>query len=602
LDTLAKHGVVFSRAYSHVPLTPPSHATLLTGTYPQFSQLEYMGQPLAKDIPYLPEIFHRRGYRTGAFVGSMILDPKNVTAVGFDRGFDTYNAGFHRRAVGEDRFRSVERRAGEVVERATGWLAKGGGRPFFLWIHCYDPHGPYEPPEPYKSRFAAEPYDGEIAYTDSAMGGLLKTLHARGLYDNSLIVVTADHGEAFGEHGERHHGVFLYDETIHVPLLIKLPKDRFAGKKIDVRVGLVDIAPTVLKGAGLAVSPAMQGESLVAMMTSPSAGATLADRSAYSETIYAHRAFGWSALRSWRTGKYLYIQAPRRELYDQTSDPSATHNLAADAKAVSDILASQLDEFHRRTSTTAGESANLTPEQAENLRALGYLSSNANAGKGADEGGADPKDKIEVANLLTQALFDAQDGRDEDAVPRLEQVLQLEQNTPVAYLELGKAYVRLKQYQKAVPVLKIAVEKLPDDGSAHFQLGRAMVETKDWAEAAPEFEAAIARTPKSAELHFYLAVVYERTQRIPDAIKEFKNTVALDPKHFRANLLLGRLFGMQGKAAEALPYLKTATKLDPESVEAHTFLANVYFMLGQESNSKHERELGERLQEKQTAQ
>jgi tetratricopeptide (TPR) repeat protein len=289
-------------------------------------------------------------------------------------------------------------------------------------------------------------------------------------------------------------------------------------------------------------------------------------------------------------------------LYDQTSDPSATHNLAADAKAVSDILASQLDEFHRRTSTTAGESANLTPEQAENLRALGYLSSNANAGKGADEGGADPKDKIEVANLLTQALFDAQDGRDEDAVPRLEQVLQLEQNTPVAYLELGKAYVRLKQYQKAVPVLKIAVEKLPDDGSAHFQLGRAMVETKDWAEAAPEFEAAIARTPKSAELHFYLAVVYERTQRIPDAIKEFKNTVALDPKHFRANLLLGRLFGMQGKAAEALPYLKTATKLDPESVEAHTFLANVYFMLGQESNSKHERELGERLQEKQTAQ
>ena len=205
-----------------MPLTSPSHATILTGTYPQFNHVNYMGDPLDKALPFLPDILHKNGYRTAAFVGALVLDPKKL-APGFDRGFDVYDAGFHRRRPGEDHYQSLERRGEEVVSRALAWLSKRPAGPFFLWVHLYDPHDPYSPPEPYKTRYQANPYDGEIAYTDATVGKLVDRLRTQGLFDGTVIAVMADHGEAFGEHGETHHGIFLYDETIHVPLLLKLP-------------------------------------------------------------------------------------------------------------------------------------------------------------------------------------------------------------------------------------------------------------------------------------------------------------------------------------------------------------------------------------------
>src|ERR1700686_5174162 len=252
LDTLARESVVFTHAYSQVPLTAPSHATILTGTYPQFHQVNDFQVPLAQDLPYAPAILRARGYRTSAFVGAMVLDPHAGFARGFDRGFDTYDAGFHQARPGEDRYHSMERRGGEVVAHALAWLNQHPRRPFFMWLHLYDAHDPYDPPEPYKSKYAAAPYDGEIAYVDSAVGKFLNDLRTRGLYDGALIAVMADHGEALGEHGEDTHGFFLYDETIHVPLVIKLPgaasagRDS-AGKKIDNRVGLVDVLPTIFQ-------------------------------------------------------------------------------------------------------------------------------------------------------------------------------------------------------------------------------------------------------------------------------------------------------------------------------------------------------------------
>src|SRR5579864_4926292 len=223
LDALARQSAVFLRAYCQVPLTTPSHAAILTGTYPQFNHVSDLGSPLAEDLPYLPDILHKHGYRTAAFVGSQVLDPKSATAPGFDRGFDTYDAPFHFRSEGEDRYDSVERRGMAVVDSASAWLDQHPQGPFFLWLHFYDPHDPYDPPPPFKAQYSASPYDGEIAYMDSAIGKLLTTLRSRGLYDQTVIVVVADHGEAFGEHGEWSHGLFLYDETIHVPLVIKLP-------------------------------------------------------------------------------------------------------------------------------------------------------------------------------------------------------------------------------------------------------------------------------------------------------------------------------------------------------------------------------------------
>jgi tetratricopeptide (TPR) repeat protein len=306
-------------------------------------------------------------------------------------------------------------------------------------------------------------------------------------------------------------------------------------------------------------------------------------------------------LRSWRASKYLYIEAPKRELYDQSTDPKAANNLVDGSTAVADTLAGQLDDFHRKTGSTAGAQTSLDPEQAENLRTLGYLPSAGSTSGAADEGGADPKDGIEIANLLTEALFDNQDERYEDAVPKLEKVLALEPNTNLAYLELGRAYLRLKQTDKALPLLRKAAEKLPEDGSARYELGKALVETGNWAEAAPHFEAAVAKTPKSYLLHFYLAVVYERSQRIPEAMREFQETIRLKPDHYRSNLLLGRLHGMQGNATAALPLLKKAAKLEPQAVEPHLFLANVYSILGQKQNAQRERAMVEHLKSRGTA-
>jgi len=274
LDEMARQGVAFTRAYSHVPLTTASHTTILTGTYPQFNHVNDFGVPLSARLPYVPDLLHQHGYRTGAFVGSLILDPLDGTAPGFDRGFDVYDAGFHLRRRGMDRYRSVERRAGEVVDHALGWLSQVPNGPFFLWVHFYDAHDPYDPPPPYIEQYASQPYDGEIAYTDACLGKLLDALRKHGLYDETLIAVMADHGESLGAHGENTHGVFLYDETLHVPLLIKLPLNRFAGKHVETRVGLVDVAPTILSAAGFTAPHEMQGESLLSMVNTSEATAS----------------------------------------------------------------------------------------------------------------------------------------------------------------------------------------------------------------------------------------------------------------------------------------------------------------------------------------
>src|SRR5260370_14723159 len=379
LDAMAKEGVVFSRAYSHVPITTASHTTILTGTYPQFNHVTDFGIPLSSRLPYLPDLLHQPGYHTGAFVGSLILDPLDGTAPGFDRGFDVYDAGFHLRKHGADRYKTVERRAGDVVEHALAWLSQLENGPFFLWIHLYDAHDPYDPPEPYKTRYASEPYDGEIAYADSAVGKLLDALRKHGLYDETMIAVMADHGESLGAHGENTHGIFLYDETLHVPLLIKLALNRSAGKRIQTRVGLVDVAPTILQESGVVVPKDVQGESLLAMLKPATAGSRKApaaqDRPAYAETDYPHRPSGWSSLRALRTARDLYIQALERELYAQDTDPAATGNLATDTKPVADTLGFKLDEFRQKTSQALMDLTKPNPEQAQKLQALAYVAS-----------------------------------------------------------------------------------------------------------------------------------------------------------------------------------------------------------------------------------
>jgi choline-sulfatase len=608
LDALARQSVVFTRAYAQVPLTTPSHAALLTGTYPQFSHLEDLGAPLGKDLPYLPDLLHKHGYHTAAFLGAYILDPA-AAAPGFQRGFDVYDANFHQRKPGEDRYKSVERRAEDVANRALGWLSRQQQRPFFIWLHFYDAHDPYDPPEPFKTHYASAPYDGEIAYTDSIVGSFVEVLRKHGLYQNAVIAIAADHGEAFGEHGEERHGMFLYDETIHVPLLLKLSAGRLGGKHVEERVALAEVAPTLLEVAGIPAPATMQARSLFPLIEMAkidaakmdAAKSTVGDkgktpeRPVYSETNYAHRAFGWSELRSWRTGKYLYVEAPKRELYDQSSDPDAVENLAPAAKAVVDTLESQLADFQQKTSSVRSEQTKLDPTQAEKLRALGYLTSDSAGANSGDKGLIDPKDKIEVANKFHRSLVDLEEDRYDEAIAELREVVRLEPDIASGHLELGRALVHVQRYQEALPVLRTAAEKNPKSGMAHYELGLALIKTGQWEAALPEMQAAVVCTPMSAQLHFYAGAVHLRLKHIPEATAEFESSLKIDPDHFLANLKYGEMLFREGDAAGAVPKLSRAAKLDPKSAEAHAVLADTYQQLGQAQNASRERAKADQL-------
>lgn len=590
LDAIAQQGVVFTHAYAHVPITTASHATILTGTYPQFNRVNDFGVPLSLRLPYLPDLLRAQGYSTGAFVGSLILDPLDGTAPGFDRGFEVYDAGFHLRRHGSDRYKSVERRAGDVVDHALSWLSRLPNGPFFLWVHLYDAHDPYDPPQPFKSQHAKEPYDGEIAYADSAVGKLVNEIRKHGLYDETLIAVTADHGESLGAHGENTHGIFLYDETLHVPMLFKLPASRAAGTRIDTRARLVDIAPTILQEAGLPVPKEIQGESLSALLKTPAAREGDTERPAYAETDYPHRAFGWSSLRAMRTGKYLYIRAPEAELYDQNTDPAAAHNLAAESRAVAGTLSAQLADFRAKTAQTIVELAKPNAEQMQKLQALGYVASDSPDTKDSDKlTGTDPKQKIEISNLLHDAMFDVEDGRYEEAIPLLKKALAGQPDLPVANMQYGIAQARLRNFAEALGPLQKAVQLLPDNGLGRYELGLALFETGDWKGAAPQFEAAVAKAPRWADAQFSLAAVYARIDRVPEAMEHLDICLSLDLAHYRANLLRGRILSLQGKPAQALANLKKAAEVQPDSREAHKFLADAYEQLGDSDNAARER-------------
>jgi len=525
-----------------------------------------------------------------------VLDPLNL-APGFDRGFDVYDAGFHRRRRGEDNYHSLERRGEEVLSRAITWISKRRAAPFFLWIHLYDPHDPYTPPEPYRTRYAAQPYDGEIAYTDSIVGKLIAELKTRSVLDESVVVVVGDHGEAFGEHGEQHHGIYLYEETIHVPLLVKLPQQHTA-KKVENRVALADVAPTMLSAANLPVPISMQGRALLSFSSGTTAGhgASGSERGVYSESGYGHLSFGWSVLKSWRDGNYLYVDAPEPELYDESADLDAKHNLSPDMKAVTATAAARMSEFVRKSSAVTTQKRQLTAEQAESLRALGYIASASAPVSDANESGPDPKQRIATANRLYDAMAYVEREEFDQAVPILEDVLKQEPHALSAYLLLGRSYVSLREYQSAIAPLQHVVDATPDNSLARYELGCALVKTGKWNEAVTQFEAAVSQMDSSSMMHFYLALVYQRTSRSEEAEKQFKEALRVDPNNFSASLLLGRMYILQQKAADGIPLLQKAAALRPDAIDPHRLLADAYAQLGQDGKAGAERSEAERVQ------
>jgi arylsulfatase A-like enzyme/Flp pilus assembly protein TadD len=583
LDALARQGVAFERAYSQAPITPVSHATILTGTFPQYHGIRNFGDRLPPSVPFLPDILHAQGYHTGAFVGSIILDPKNGFASGFERGFDVYNAGFHRQKTGERREASMQRRGDVTLGLALEWLGQQQGGPFFLWFHLWDAHDPYNPPEPFRSRFPGAPYNGSIAYVDDIVGKLFDYLRKQGLYDNTLIAVAADHGESLGDHGELTHSIFLYDSTIHVPLLLKLPGNRFVGRRVSVAASLVDLAPTLLDALGQAPPPAMQGRSLLPLIGNPHPG----NRPSFATGDHSERSFGWSPLVSLRVGNQLFVRAPLPELYDLASDPGAKINLYRVNRVAALRLATQLDNFVKRISTGAPQALQdgLDEKSREQLSALGYVAS----GKTGPLPSIDPKDRIDVANDMHDASLAIEEGKEATVIPLLLRVVAKDPQIQAAQYYLGIAYSRKGNFAKAIPPLRKAVELRPDALMAQYELAICLYETGDLKTAAAHFEILVENRPEWSDARYSLASIYARTGRPQEAAKNLLVVLEGEPDHYRANLLLGRMLFLNGTFAEALPYLEKAAAVQTDSGEAHAFLADEYEKLGRAVDAERER-------------
>src|ERR1700687_3173753 len=385
LDRLAAESIVFEHAYAQAPGSVVSHATILSGAYPQSTGMSDIGGTLSSSLPYIPDLLKTQAYRTAAFVGSIDLDPWNGLSQGFDRVFQTYDAGVRSTSVGTgaspvqakrssaanggQRSSPTQRRPDQVVTSAAAWLIRNTQAPFFLWIQI-DPHT------------AAGSYDAGIAAADTVIGKLLAILHQQKLDTTTAVVVAASQGESLGAHGEEAHGIFLYDETIHIPLVVRLPEAHPVAKRVAAKVRLVDIAPTLLEIAAIPVPSQMQGQSLLRIAKSSGGGG--GNQPVYSRSDLPQRGFGWSPLESWRAGRYLYIRTPKPELYDLTADPGAAHNLSRSSKATLDTMAAQLDGFDRHFSGEAGKSsAELSSSEMQKLASLGYVGLQKSSGAAA---------------------------------------------------------------------------------------------------------------------------------------------------------------------------------------------------------------------------
>jgi len=451
LDRLATEGALFTNASTTVPFTFPAHSSILTGTYPPHHGVrENVGYFLAEDTTTAAEMFAEAGWQTAGFVSAFVLDSR----WGLGRGFDHYFDEFDLAAFENPNLASVQRPGDETIEAALAWLdgrdgAAAADKPFFLWLHLYDPHDPYTPPEPYRSRYPRRPYEAEVAYTDALVGGFIEELTSRGLLEESVVVVTSDHGEGLGDHGEVFHGFFVYDSTVHVPLILRLPGQVAAGTTVAEAVSHVDIVPTLLDLAGLEIPDAIQGRSLLPTLVERAEGATVADTEpmVYAESFYPLHHYGWAPLRVLRSTSYKYIEAPTREVYDLRTDPGEESNLADVDRRITGPMARALVDMAARLEegAVAVEAPDLDEQTLAQLRALGYL-----AAPGKERSATydptvlrtDPKDKIHLHRTIMRAQGRIGAGEEEGAARILTQALEEDPALLDAHQMLGDIELR----------------------------------------------------------------------------------------------------------------------------------------------------------------
>jgi arylsulfatase A-like enzyme len=537
LDALAGRGARFASAYTTAPVTLSAHASIFTGrTIPAHLVLSNGPYALPSDVPTLAAQFQQAGYATGAFVGTKLLGRQH----GFDRGFAVYDDQIPPPPRGAPVFRSEERAARDTVGRALAWLDGIGSQPAFLWIHVWEPHTPYAPPPEVAARFGGDAYQGEIAVTDEAIGLLLQGLEARGRAGRLLVAVVGDHGESLGEHGEPTHGIFLYQATMHVPMLIAGPGHGVrGGTTVDVPVSVTDLAPTLLELAGLPALPYADGLSLAGLLRGTAGPPSRPGVSAESHMPQIE--YGWSGLRAFVSGTTKVIDAPRPEVYDVAADPGERTELSAGrADAIAEARRQLEDGLRRAVANAPTGSAAMASREEDlaALRALGYAASGRRGDDAprelVDPHAVDPKDREEFITRFHEAVSLTQSNRPREALVLFDQLERVEPQNITLLLEKGNALIVDRQLDAALALFRRTVEIDPEFAVGWHRIGQLLDAKRDVAGAEAAYRRALEADPSSVMSLKALAGICWEQQRWDEGIALLELVVKLDPADPRA--------------------------------------------------------------------
>ncbi len=565
IDAVAAEGVLFEQATATAPMTLPSHASIFTGLIPPHHGVrDNGGFFLEASKVTLGERMKQAGYATGAFVGAWVLDSR----WGLDQGFDTYSDHFDLSKYKVVNLGTVQKKGDEVMDLALPWLESVKQKPFFAWIHLYDPHTPYEPPEPFASRYKGQPYLGEVAYTDQVIGRLVSWLKDAGVWNNTVLVLMADHGESLGEHGEKTHTFFVYDAVVHVPLIVRTPwGDRGRNRS---QVATVDLMPTVLDLAGLPPEEGIDGRSLARLLLDPAAES---GGRAYSETYFTRFHYGWQHLRALRDGTWKYIDAPKPELYQIRQDPGETSNIYKANSRRAEDLRLALERLAGDGALAAPDKSNLDPDTLQRLAALGYVG----GGPKVDPEAVlpDPKDKIALFGRMGEARALAKNDRYQEAVGKMEEVVAEDPGVIDAHVTLGGWLRRLERMADAIAAYRRALEIQPDSEQALAALAE-IYRAQGRADAAIEgYRTVLRLEPRSPQIWYQLATLYLDLGRAKESEQTFQEALKHNPKMGAAyNSLAALAFGRQ-EMAEAERLVRRGLELEEDLRSSRFNLARI---------------------------
>lgn len=569
LDAITRNGVMFSNAYCQVPLTLPSHCSIMTGTTPLAHGVHNNGTyVLGADKLTLAKVLKDKGYKTAAFVSSFSVDSR----FGLDQGFDIYDDNYQE----DSPFKALnaERKAEQVLAAFTPWFDKLRDEPFFCWVHFFDPHLPYSPPSPYREEFKDRPYDGEIAYMDYIIGELLRKVKERNLLGRTLIVVAGDHGEAFDEKGEAGHGIFLYEMTMRVPLIFYSENHLPPNFIVPARVRLIDILPTVLDMLNMPKPASAQGISLIPYIQKKKKN----DLDSYLETYYPKENYGWSPLVGLIAGDMKYIRAPKEELYDLKADPNEAKNVfALDKKAAAKLKAS-LDGLIKETALPgASAKRTLTAEEQARLRSLGYVDYSDPSAKG---GAPDPKDKLDELQMIQEAEKAEFEGNYAAAAALHEKMLALRPNAASSYVNLALAQARMKAFDAAIQTLKRGIEKIPGSPLLLSRLGYTYLVTNRSQEALATMAEVLKISPRHIDALTASAVILDNQGKLEEARSFFKRALAVEPENKFVRMSYAQNLTKSGKLAEAIAVFTKLTQDFPQDNQPFEFLGITNAMTG----------------------